>query len=180
MPDDGALDAVNDLDAAVRACETGDAVTPAPICRCGTSERHPSNADMCRNGHFIANNAARRIHGVRGFETRGEATLPSDVRTSADEMYADLISDLGGPEQLTALKRELAAQGKTCRVIMDLITRELVRKGVVTPRGRVRSAVTAYMGVLDRFLKVCDRLGLEREARQLPSLATYLARKDAP
>ncbi len=77
---------------------------------------------------------------MRAFQTRGEVTLPIDVRTTADEMHAALVSDLGGAQNLTALKRELAAQGRTCRIILDLITRHLVETGVTTKRKLPRQA----------------------------------------
>ena len=59
--------------------------------------------------------------------------------------------------------------------MMDMIASYLVRAGLTTERGRVRSAVSKYLEIFDRFDKCAQRLGLDREAREAMSLTARLA-----
>jgi len=59
--------------------------------------------------------------------------------------------------------------------VRGVILHDLVRNGVTTKGGRVRSAVSKYLEIFDRFDKVAQRLGLERDAREAMSLAARLA-----
>jgi hypothetical protein len=163
--------------ATVVVSEAADA--PTPICSCGAVDRHPNDADRCTRGHVLIGNQARRTHGAYSFRDRGDRAIPVDLRTSADEMLAGIIADKGGPGNMTTLKREYAQQVRTFRVMLDLIGNHIVRNGLITPGSRVRSAVNKYLEVFDRFDKAAQRLGLEREARQVPSLQDYLAHAGA-
>jgi len=143
---------------------------------CGARERHPANPrNMCIRGHFIPGSQQRLTHGARAFERHGDAVVPADVRQSADDVLAGVIADKGGLQNLTTLKREYVHQVRNLRVMMDLIASHLVRNGVTTQDGRVRSALTKYLEVFDRFDKCAQRLGLEREAREALTLAQRLA-----
>jgi hypothetical protein len=143
---------------------------------CGASERHPANPkNQCVRGHFIVGSQQRLTHGARAFERHGDAVVSADVRLSADDMLKGIIADKGGTQNLTTLKRELAQQARNFRVMLDLILHDLVRNGVTTKGGRVRSAVSKYLEIFDRFDKVAQRLGLEREAREAMSLTARLA-----
>lgn len=145
---------------------------------CGAGP-HATTAGMCAAGHFIVGNQARRTHGLYSFRDQGDRAIPADLRMSADEMLAGILADKGGAENLTTLKRGYAQQARTFHVMMDLVGNELVRNGLTTKSGRVRSAVTKYLEIFDRFDKCAQRLGLEREARQVPSLSAYLAQAQA-
>jgi hypothetical protein len=143
---------------------------------CGARERHPANPkNQCVRGHFIVGSQQRLTHGARAFERHGDAVVPADVRMTADDMLAGIIADKGGANNLTTLKRELAQQARNFRVMLDLILHDLVRNGVTTKGGRVRSAVSRYLEIFDRFDKVAQRLGLERDAREALSLTARLA-----
>jgi hypothetical protein len=148
--------------------------TPPPICACGATEQHAVDAHRCARGHALPGNQLHRVHGAYSFRDRGERTVPADFRTSADDMLAGIIADKGGAENLTTLKREYAQQVRNLRVMLDLIGNYLVRNGLTTPRGRVRTAVNKYLEVFDRFDKAAQRLGLERDARPVPTLNEFL------
>jgi hypothetical protein len=116
---------------------------------CGATERHPANPkNQCVRGHFIVGSQQRLTHGAPAFERHGDAVVPADVRLSADDMLKGIIADKGGAQNLTTLKRELAQQARNFRVMLDLILHDLVRNGVTTKGGRVRSAVSKYLEIL--------------------------------
>jgi hypothetical protein len=172
MPDADTLDVTPPADA-----KTPPQSSPPPtaVCSCGTTERHASNADMCRNGHFVRNNAARRIHGVRAFETNGDRAIPEDLRISADDMAARVIADKGGLENCSTLLREYIQQTRNIRVVLDLLSRDMVQHGLFTQKKRVRNVFQRWLETLDRFDRFATKVGLEREARQVASLSAYLA-----
>jgi hypothetical protein len=143
---------------------------------CGATQRHPANPkNQCVRGHFIVGSQQRLTHGARAFERHGDAVVPADVRLSADDFLKGIIADKGGATNLSTLKREYAQRGRDLRVMLDLILQELVRNGLTTKGGRVRSAVSKYLEIFDRFDKVAQRLGLERDAREAMSLTARLA-----
>jgi hypothetical protein len=86
-----------------------------------------------------------------------------------------ILADKGGTENLTTLNRELAQQARNFRMMLDLILHDLVRTGVTTRRGGVRSAVSKYLEIFHRFGKCAQPLGLEREAWKAMSRAAQLA-----
>jgi hypothetical protein len=149
------------------------------VCSCGAG-RHPTHAGICEKGHAMRGNQLHRVHGLYSFRDRGDRAIPADLRTSADEMLAGIVADKGGAENLTTLKREYAQQVRTLRVMLDLIGNHLVQNGLTTPKGRIRSAVSKYLEVFDRFDKAAQRLGVERESKQVPSLREYLATGGSP
>ena len=159
------------------------AATPPFVCQarvpggvCGATTRHPANPkNQCVKGHFIVGSQQRWVDGTRAFERHGDVVLPPHLRMSADDMLAGIIADKGGRENLTTFKREYVQQARNFRVMLDMILQELVRNGVTTKGGRVRSAVSKYLEIFDRFDKVAQRLGLEREAREAMSLTQRLA-----
>jgi hypothetical protein len=160
---------------------------PAPVCQARTANgicgagAHATKDGICAKGHALPGNTLRKTHGLYSYRDHGDRAIPADLRMSADEMLAGLIADKGGAENLTTLKREYAQQARTFHVMMDIIGNHLVRNGLTSKTGRVRSAVTKYLEIFDRFDKVAQRLGLEREARQVPSLAAYLrGAREAP
>jgi hypothetical protein len=143
---------------------------------CGARERHPANPkNQCVRGHFIVGSQQRLTHGARAFERHGDAVVPADVRLSADDFLKGIIADKGGASNLSTFKREYAQRARDLRVMLDLILQELVRNGLTTKGGRVRSAVSKYLEIFDRFDKVAQRLGLERDAREALSLTARLA-----
>jgi hypothetical protein len=48
------------------------------------------------------------------------------------------------------------------------------REGVLTPKGAMRAAVSLYLSVLDRLMKIYQQLGLERRAKPVETVATIM------
>jgi hypothetical protein len=110
-------------------------------------------------------------HGTYALRDRGSAVLPEDHRASADAMLEQLLADLGGADAIPALKKELAHEARSLRLMSNLLAAHLESVGLVSRGKRVRSALDKWLSVHDRFVRVCAQLGLERTARQAPSLA---------
>ena len=125
---------------------------PTPICSCGTAERHAVDANRCIRGHVLVGNHTRRIHGVRAFETSGR--LPDAFRQTVEEFREAVISDRGGPADLSTLQAAYIRRLSEVETVARLLAADLVSRGLTTPRGRVRSTFSRWLECLDRW----DRL----------------------
>lgn len=142
-------------------------------CTCGASA-HPTNVDRCTNGHVLHGNQTARKHGVRAFETRGAAVLPSDLRQSVDEFRAQVIADRGSTDQLTAVEGGYIRRLGELETVARLLGSDLAQRGLFTPRGRVRGTFNRWLETLDRWDRYAQRVGTERRAKSV-SLIDYLA-----
>jgi hypothetical protein len=151
-----------------------DATTTAEpfVCHCGTTERHATNPHMCARGHFIAGNSARRIHGADGFRVNG--TLPDALRLTVDEFRAAVITDRGGPSELTTVEAAYIRRLSEVEAVARLLAADLAARGLTTPRGRVRSTMSRWLETLDRWDKFAQRVGVTRRARAVETLRDYL------
>jgi hypothetical protein len=161
------------------AMATGtDEASETPVCRCGAGS-HPTHAGHCLRGHATPGNQLHRTHGAYSFRDRGDAAISDDLRISADDLLAGVLADKGGAENCPTLLREYIRQTRNLRVVLDLLNRDMVENGLFTQKRRVRSTFSKWLETLDRFDRFATKIGLEREARQVPSLSAYLAQARA-
>lgn len=152
--------------------------TPTPICRCGATERHSSNAHMCANGHFIPGNTARRLHGVRAFETTGR--LPDVLRQTVEEFREAVLSDRGGSAELSTLEAAYVRRLSEAETVARLLAADLAARGLFTPKGRVRNTFQRWTEAVGLWDRLAQRVGVDRRARTVPSLQDYLRQAQAP
>jgi hypothetical protein len=69
--------------------------------------------------------------------------------------------NLGGKDKLTALKQAVVRETARVTVILASLGDELLEHGVVTGKGKTRSATYVYLRVFDRFVRGCSMLGIE-------------------
>ena len=94
------------------------------------------------------------------------------------EQVEAISADLGGASELSALQRARVREVARLEVILAALGNELLDGGVLTGKGAMRAATTAYLQVLDRFVRVAGRVGLERKARKIPSLEDVMGADD--
>jgi hypothetical protein len=152
---------------------------PDPICSCGATTQHTADPHRCARGHALPGNQLHRVHGAYSFRDRGDASLPPDLRISADDMAGRVIADKGGIENCSTLLREYIQQTRNIRVVLDLLSRDMVENGLFTQKKRVRNVFLRWLETLDRFDRFATKVGLDREARQVPSLQDYLRQAQA-
>jgi hypothetical protein len=152
---------------------TEPAADGSPICACGAAERHATNPHMCRNGHFVPGNGARRLHGVDGFRTRG--TLPDVLRQTVDEFRQAIIADRGGDAELSTLEHGYARRIGEVEAVLRLLASDLAKRGLFTPRGRVRNTYGRWLEGLAAWDRLAQRIGTARRSRTVPTLHDYLA-----
>lgn len=109
-------------------------------------------------------------HGVRAFETRGDAALPGDVRNSVDDFRLQVMRDRGGPEDLSAVETGYIRRLGELETVARLLASDLASRGLFTPRGRVRGTFSRWLETLDRWDRYAQRVGLDRKPKRLETI----------
>ena len=149
-----------------------EATTPA-VCPCGATERHAVDAERCVRGHVLVGNQTRRVHGVRAFETSGR--LPDVVRQTVEEFRESVITDRGGPSELSTLEAAYVRRLSEAETVARLLAADLAGRGLFTPRGRVRNTFQRWTEAVALWDRLAQRVGTDRRARSVASLRDYLA-----
>lgn len=89
-----------------------------------------------------------------------------DVAAWCDARVESIESDLGGAAELSTMQRGLVREVARLELIVTTLGEDLLASGTLTGKGRVRSATTTYLTVLDRYLGLCKVLGIRRQARR--------------
>lgn len=131
---------------------------------------HPAHEDRWADGTVRPGNQTARTHGVRAFETRGDATLSADLRVSVDEFRSLIISDRGGVESLTAIEGGYVRRLTELETVARLLASDLSQRGLFTQKGRVRSTFSRWLETLDRWDKFAQRVGPERLTKHVNPL----------
>jgi len=130
-------------------------------------------------------NGNARSHGAfalkRAVRTLGSRTI--DRRTRVGRALAswceDLAGDLGGLDALSTAQRALIEQAATTRLILDSIDGWLAKQPSLIDR-RKRSllpVVRERQSLADALVRYLTALGLERRAKDVNDLASYLKSK---
>jgi hypothetical protein len=155
----------------------GNDVAVTPLCACGTTERHVSNPDMCRNGHFVRDNTARRTHGVRAFETTGR--VPDLLRQTVEQFRESVIADRGGVSELSTLELGYIQHLSNMETVARLLASDLASRGLMTAKGRVRGTLLKWLEVVGTWDRLAQRIGTDRRPRGVASLSAYLTSASA-
>ena len=137
---------------------------------------HPRHPDRWADGTVRVDNQVARKHGADSAAVkRGE--VPADLRQSIDDFRAGLIADQGGATALTTLELAYILRLTEIEVCCRLLQNDLVNRGLHTQKGRVRSSYEKYLATLDRWDRLAQRVGVDRRAKQIPSLQDYLEQR---
>jgi hypothetical protein len=94
---------------------------------------------------------------------------------SVAEFKAAVISDRGGPEELSAIEAARVGHLAEVETTLRLLANDLATRGLMTPKGRVRSTFGRWLEALDRWERLAGHIGDGRRARPVPNLSAYLA-----
>jgi hypothetical protein len=128
---------------------------------------------MCVNGHFVPGNTARRLHGVRAFETTGR--LPDVLRQTVEEFREAVLSDRGGATELSTLEAAYVRRLSEAETVARLLAADLAARGLFTPKGRVRNTFQRWTEAVSLWDRLAQRVGVDRRSRTVSSLRDYLA-----
>lgn len=117
------------------------------------------------NGQAGAGNTLALRHGLRS----AQLLEHPDIAAWHQEQVQAINTDLGGEAELSTLARGSVREAARLEVILAAIGDELLEHGVLTGKGRTRSATMVYLRVFDRYLKVTAVLGLARRTKRVES-----------
>jgi hypothetical protein len=126
----------------------------------GAEERDPST------GRFVAGNRAAVTHGLRA--TKYLEQLKAEASDVLRERRETLQRDLGG--ELGLVKADSADAYLVTVLLTESLAQNLLAHGVLTPKGKTRAAMSAFLQVLDRQVKLATLLGLERRTKPVDPL----------
>lgn len=92
--------------------------------------------------------------------------LPPGAPRPAEREQA-ILADLG---DVTTLQAGLVRRYVHAELVAEWLEGNLLASGVLTSKGKQRAAVTAYLGVVDRLVRLGSTLGLERRPKALGTL----------
>src|SRR5260221_6256544 len=117
---------------------------------------------------------APRKHKARSRITNGRSILDGiDWRTGIARRYTDLVaavcSDQGGADRMSEAKLQLARRFAALAVQAEQLETRLANGEAIN--------VVEYSQLTSTLVRVVTRLGIERRAKPVPTLAEYLAAK---
>jgi hypothetical protein len=149
--------------------------SPAPtdvVCKCGQSNA-PGSKHCGKCGKWLPRNTGAETVGICTYERRG--LIPDKVRDHEHAFRAQIVADLGGEENITAIAGAYVRHLVHLSVIIELLTDFLRVNGPLTPRGKQRSATTSLISALAAFDRQASRLGLQRRTKHISnSVEAYL------
>jgi hypothetical protein len=92
---------------------------------------------------------------------------------NADELKDQIVADLGGLENLSALELSYVRKIADVEVTLRLLLAEIQRGGMFTSGARVRDVYAALLAGLDRFDRLAQRVGLRRRAKSAPDIRDW-------
>jgi hypothetical protein len=104
---------------------------------------------------------------MRRYDTR--RMLPPDLKVDIERFREDVIDDQGGLDELSAVRGGHIRLLVDCEALRRLSMNALLTAGTIeSPAGR--RAADRLLATVDRWLRVAEKLGLDRRARQLDPL----------
>ena len=122
------------------------------------------------DGRVLPGNTAAMTHGLASAQLLDHP----DIKAWHAEQMAAITADLGGDAEMSALVQAHVREAARVEVILAALGEDLMTRGPLTAKGKMRAASTLYLQVLDRFMRLSAALGLERRQKPVPSIHDVL------
>jgi hypothetical protein len=128
------------------------------------------------NGRWLPGNAGALKHGLRSARAP-HALLPGqeELRAAIAERRMAITQQLG--VDLSPIKADEVERYLRLWAVHESLWADIERHGILA-KGKRRSALNALLMVSDRLERLAARLGLERRAKRVRTLADVLAEGD--
>jgi hypothetical protein len=128
---------------------------------CTAGERQCSNP-KCHC--LLPGNPGRRaeVPGLSAAQRGGRDALSEENSKLHEECVDLVVADLGGYTKCSYIEIGLVEQLAQLYVISAMLQKYLNEVSPLSPRGRVRSALTVYHQTVDRYERIATKLGLQR------------------
>jgi hypothetical protein len=154
----------------------GATVTHCSRC-CHDNSLGNKNCEAC--GCFLPRNKAAYKHGLVEYDRH--EILPEEVAAHEHAFKADVLADLGGADNLTAIERGYVINLVRTNTVIELIAAYLRDKGALTDRGRQRTSVATFFQAVQAYDRLAQRLGLQRRTKPYTrTIEDVVAEDDQP
>jgi hypothetical protein len=129
-----------------------------------------------RMAEAMRGNTRALIHGHASTAVR-HADLPelAYLKTLRQQEVEAFIADLGGVSEITAAQRSAIESLMQLHNVRDYVTAHVLKDGILTQAGRTRAAVNTLLATADRIERYLKLIGLERKAKKVGDLETFLS-----
>jgi hypothetical protein len=123
-------------------------------------------------------------HGIHAAIATGEAPDgvlgAAEVAQQVDAIIGEMISDLGGPSELTAQRKAILESQRMCLLVLGLANSFIRREGLLNRKGKPHPLLSTVVSFANTLRLNGVTLGLERKARKVgPStLDEYLETRE--
>jgi hypothetical protein len=104
---------------------------------------------------------------------RSTGVLPEDLRVSVEQFRADVISDQGGIEDMTAIRAGHVRLLVDAEVGRRLLMNEVIKHGLNSGPGR--AAYDRLLSTMATWQRIASAIGMERRTKPAMSLTQYLS-----
>lgn len=132
--------------------------------------------DAKRDTRFKKGNTASLRHGLARYQAKRTLT-DEDIRAEVGVWSAGLVSDQGGPSELTAIRGGYVRRLTDLEAMLHICAKDIATKGFFTAGGAARATVNTFMSLLDRWDKLASKLGMERREKRVQSLEAFLSQE---
>jgi len=134
------------------------------------------SGDRDERGRWKAGNQGAFVHGMRSQEVLQNLTQTDDAHERLAEHRREIVKDLGA--NVARIKSDLVGRYCELDALANFMASSLAIEGALTSRGRSKAILNAYLGIVDRQVRIGLALGLERLAE--PVSLTQQLLGDAP
>jgi hypothetical protein len=103
-------------------------------------------------------------HGAHAAPERlsdGQRAVLADL----DAFQAGVVTDLGGPEELSTIASGYVGKLASVEGLYRLLAHDVAQHGIFTKRGRTRATFTALLSTIDKWDRLAQRLGMTRKPK---------------
>ena len=122
----------------------------------------------------MPNNKGHWLDGSRSQQVRRQLLEAPEARAALAEFRHEVETDLGGQNALSRIQRDLINRYVETVTIADWLSTNLMAFGMLTPKGRQRAALSAFLLVLDRQHRLAQTLGIERRTKHVDPLTAVI------
>ena len=138
------------------------------------SSQKPNSRNL-RHGLSLMKRSLKE-HGARALDRR------TRLSKALDQWRDQLISDLGGVEQISTQQRAIINVAVKTKLLLDSVDAWLLQQPslINLHKRAVHPAILQRQQLADSLIRAMVQLGLERKAKVLPSLSEYLNGNSKP
>ena len=138
-------------------------------------KRKPIKRQRTAQGRYQSHNLTPVLKGIKR-KGLGAIDQRSSLAKETKKLRSELVTDLGGEESLSIQQHKILDEFIKRFVMLESIDAWLFKQdSLINKRSKLLwPIVLQRSGIADGMVRVLRELGLERKAKQIPDLQTYI------